>query len=380
MALKVLIVTKILAHYRLDVYRGIQDAEGLDVEFVAGSSRLDSSIASIPSGSLKKVHTVRNAEFKTFLWQRGLLRILRGRKPEVVVFQGDSKFLSTWISALMLRAQGVGVLFWTIGWHRPEAGIKRIYKVTFYRLAHKLLIYGVIGRNIGISMGYPLSRMTVVYNSSSNPVEQHAAEPFALERFQRSLPPPGSPVVTAVIRLNPVKRLDMLIEASSILREGGCQLSVLLVGEGPEQDRLVHLALSLGVPLYLPGPAYGSEELSLVYERTTVTVVPACAGLTTLQSFKHGVPVITHDFEYEQMPESEAIVPGFTGDYYSYDNVDSLAKTIEFWVDKQARDSVSTAARCRAVVSAKWSASAQSDVIVKEVRQISEQQLGGRVL
>ncbi len=376
MTLRVLVVYNILQHYRLDVFRQLQDSPDLEVEFVAGGSIGDGSIATIPPRKLDKVHTVTNIEFGTFLWQRHLFAVLRERRPDVVIFLGNCKYISTWIAGLALKSQRKGVLFWTIGWHRPEAGLRRLYRILFYRIADQLLIYANVGKDIGIRMGYPDRRMTVIFNSSSSPIDSECADPSAIRELLLKLPPLGQPVATAVIRLNPVKHLDMLIVAASIVRERGVPVSVMLVGEGPDRDRIIDLASSLLVPLYLPGPVYGREELRVIYDHTTITVVPSRAGLTTLQSFKHGIPVITHDFPYEQMPESEAITPGLTGDLYTYGNVDSLADVMERWIRRQQQDPRSTAARCEEAVSSEWSAKAQSDAIVTQILSVAGRKTG----
>ena len=358
--IRVLIVYHHLPHYRYDVFRRLQDHPDLEVEFAAARESSDGSIPTIPPDLLQRFHTLENHWFGPFLWQAGLLRLLVRRRPHVVIFLGVFAYVTTWLGGVLSRARGAGVLFWTIGWHRPERGLRRRFRLAFYGLADRLLIYGVTGREIGAAMGYPRRRMTVVYNSSSDPFAPVPADPAELAAFASRLPPEGQETVAAVIRLNPVKRLDLLVRAAQALRIQGRNVAVLLVGEGPEKSRLADLAAELDVPLYLPGPAYGDEYLSLVYQRSLVTVVPSAAGLTVLQSFKYGRPVITHDNLYEQMPECEAIVNGETGELYAYGDLDSLTAALSRWLDRQHKHADVTAARCRAMVKAPWSADYQA--------------------
>lgn len=367
--IRVLIVYHHLPHYRYDVFRRLEDDPHLEVEFAAARESSDGSIPTIPVDLLHRFHTLQNHWAGPFLWQSGLLRLIATRRPEVVIFLGVFAYVSTWLGALLARAKGSGVLFWTIGWHRPEKGLRRQARLAFYRLADRLLIYGEVGREIGVAMGYPAERMTVVYNSSSDPIASMPADPAELAAFASRLPVEGQETVVAVIRLNPVKRLDLLIRAAEALRSQGRDVAVLLVGEGPERTRLVDLAVELKVPLFLPGPAYGDEYLSLVYERSLATVVPSAAGLTVLQSLKFGRPVITHDNMYEQMPECEAIVNGETGELYAYADLDSLTAAVRRWLDRQRDHPEITAARCHEMVRTPWSADHQADVIVGEIRR-----------
>jgi glycosyltransferase involved in cell wall biosynthesis len=364
----VLIVYPYLPHYRYDVFNKLQNNPALKVEFAAARSSRDGSIVSIPPESLDQVHILHNVWLWRFLWQIGLLKLIFARRPEVIIFQGDFAHLSTWAGAVLGRLLGAGILYWTIGWHRPEKGLRRRYRLAFYWLADRLLIYGEVGRSIGVNMGFPWERMTVIYNSSSGPVkEKKKSDPEVLKRFAEALPETGQEVVTAVIRLNPVKRLDLLVEAAAILRTRGHPVALLLVGEGPERRRLAMLARSLDVPLSMPGAAYGDEELRLVYERTLVSVVPSLAGLTVLQSLKFGCPVITHDNMYEQVPECEAIVPDVTGDLYRYGDVEHLADMIEKWVVRRRMDRETTAHDCRAALQERWNADTQARIISSEI-------------
>jgi hypothetical protein len=56
-------------------------------------------------------------------------------------------------------------LFWTHGWTRPDRGLKRVFRGTFYRLAHSLLLYGHYARDIGLREGISPARLRVIYNS-----------------------------------------------------------------------------------------------------------------------------------------------------------------------------------------------------------------------
>src|SRR5690606_17127649 len=143
----------------------------------------------------------------------GLIGELVRARYDEVVFLGDAKILTTWVAAPLARLRGARVHFWTIGWHRPEAGLKRAARLAFYRLADSLLVYGRIGAEIGIGLGCPRDRVTVIGNS----VEPSES---AVDRPDLDLPDHGAGELWlgAVIRLNPRKRLDVLIQAAAALR------------------------------------------------------------------------------------------------------------------------------------------------------------------
>ncbi len=82
------------------------------------------------------------------------------------------------------------------------------------------------------------------------------------------------------------------------------------------------------MPIHFSGSIYSGPELAQFYGDLDVTVVPQAVGLTAIQSLGYGVPVISDDDVYGQMPEWESIVPGVTGDLYRHGDPEDLAEAI----------------------------------------------------
>lgn len=365
-AKKVLVVYQHLPHYRHAVFTALEETNGFEFHFAAGSSSRDGSIPVLNEQDLANVHSLRNLWVGPLLWQLGLVRLLI-RRWDSVIFLGDSAYLSTWFGAALCRVLRKRVYFWTIGWHRPDSGLKKLYRLSFYHLAHELLLYGDVPKQIGTDMGFPADRMHVIYNSSGGPSEQGSTPTISAP------PPQSSPVIVgAVIRLNPIKRLDLLIHAVHLLRERGRNIAVHLVGEGPERATLAALASHLDVPLKMPGAAYGTKDIRDFYAQTSVTVVPSVAGLTTIQSMRYGRPVITHDNMHEQAPESEAIHPGVTGSLYRQEDVSDLAGKIDLWISRQQVDYREAMNNCHQEVLSRWTGRAHAKAITSIISKKPE--------
>jgi glycosyltransferase involved in cell wall biosynthesis len=360
---RVLVVYPYLFHYRFGVFRALEQRSDLDVTFVSDVAGRQ-GIAATPPGLLKKHYRVRTIVLSRFTWQVGLLLCVAVRRYDVAVFHGDMWSLSTWAAAAIARIRRRRVLFWTIGWHRPDPYLLRRVRVLFYKLAHELLIYGNVGRSIGVAMGYPPARMHVIYNSHASS-QQVALGP---DGEGVTLPRDAVWTVGAVIRLTAVKRLDLLLEAAADLSDRGVPIRVILAGEGPERERLEQLGRRRGVDVIFTGAIYSSPDLASFYEAVDVTVVPAAAGLTVIQSLSHGVPVVTDDDDYGQMPEAEAVVDGATGARYARGDVSQLALKIAQVIERAREDPAGTAARAREEVEARWTPEAQSAKIHSRIR------------
>lgn len=122
------------------------------------------------------------------------------------------------------------------------------------------------------------------------------------EAFAPDLRVPREPdLIAAVGRLLPVKGFDVLIRAVEglVLRDGR-RPRVIILGDGPERDRLAAAALSCGVALTLPGTATRSAVADL-YRRAAVVVVPSVvlpdgrtegAPVVALEALSAGAPTI----------------------------------------------------------------------------------------
>lgn len=322
-------------------------------------------VEAIDTSSLRSHHMLKTRRLPVGVWQSGLLKYAIAGRFETFVFLGDASHLSTWVAAAILRLRRKRVLFWTIGWHVPEFGLKRLVRLAFYRLANVLLLYGNLAKELGIELGYPEPRMTVIHNSQSSGAPLRRVERLAPVDFD--LLKSDNPIVGAVIRLNPVKRLELLILAAGELRQRGRPVTVVLAGSGPAAEDLVALAAVEGVDLRLLGPVYTEADLEVIYGEITVSVVPSAVGLTAIQSMAHGIPVISDDSPYSQMPEWEAIRPGITGDVFESGNHVSLADCIDRWVVRQAVGRQSTHNACVAEVAERWNSNSQLPLIEKAI-------------
>jgi glycosyltransferase involved in cell wall biosynthesis len=341
-------------HYRAEVFHALGDA-GIVERFTFGDT--SPPLDPIPLGDATALDAVvleNRWRGNLLLWQRRLLRDLLTSRAEWVVFLGGANSLAYWFAAIAARAMGKKVAFWTIGWHRPEAGMKRMVRLAFYRLADMLLLYGDHGMVLGLEHGHAPERMRVIGNSVGG-------GPVTLpDRVQ------GQAVFGAVARLNRRKRFDLLLRAAAELgrrREG---VEVWLAGDGEESAALKMLASDLGVDLRMVGPIYDDADLVAFYSRLTATVVPEAAGLTVIQSLRFGVPVVTHGDMDAQMPEAAAVHDKRTGLHFERGNEKALADVLEQCIAWRAHagDDV-IAGHGHNELNRRWTAEATRDRIIE---------------
>ncbi|MEJ7569046.1 MAG: glycosyltransferase family 4 protein [Gaiellaceae bacterium] len=156
------------------------------------------------------------------------------------------------------------------------------------------------------------------------PAEKLAVVPYGLDEppaawGQNELELPEGKLVVAVSRLVPQKGLDVAVEAMA-----GIDATLVVLGVGPERERLEGLARGRGVRLLLPGRV---GDVAAVLRRADLLVHPARwegFGLALLEAMLCGLPVVAT--RVSSIPE--IVVDGETGLLVPPDDPAALAAAL----------------------------------------------------
>jgi glycosyltransferase involved in cell wall biosynthesis len=101
-------------------------------------------------------------------------------------------------------------------------------------------------------------------------------------------------VIGSVGRLSEVKRQDLLLRAVASLTESFPQLRLLLVGDGPERQRLEELAAKLGIAerTVFAGYQANPEEYLAAMDLFALTSRHEALPLALLEAWASGLPVV----------------------------------------------------------------------------------------
>jgi glycosyltransferase involved in cell wall biosynthesis len=325
---RVAIVYTHIPHYREAVFRRLLADAQTRYSIYTSRGTLDATIKSYEGAGIDD--RSRLIKLGPLVWQTHLWGVVLGRSADVVIFLGNPYIVSTWIYALVGRLFGRKVvLFWTHGWTRGEAGLKRAIRSAFYRLANGLLLYGQRAKEIGARAGLDPDTMFVIYNSLDYEAQQR--QRLELAQGGGALAD-DNPYFVAIGRLVPSLALHLAIEALRLVRERyGVRPRLLVIGDGPERTALADLAHRCDVDVQFLGALYDEGEIAPILAGSRALVSPGKVGLAAMHSLAYGTPVITHgDLDF-QMPEAEAIRPGLTGDFFDRDDAGSLAEVLNRW-------------------------------------------------
>lgn len=374
---KLSIVYHYFAHYREPVLRELCQrlSANYEIELLADERAEIPALKTIRLEDFCKglcgFKRLKNVWFGAWLWQVGLLSSVFRNKSDVIIFLGQFNFLSTWPSVLLARLMGKQTFFWSHGVYGNEGMLKRFIRVTFYRLAHGMLLYGHYSKGLLVQCGMAADRMHVIYNSL-NYREQRELRELKSESLVSDIrsklfgqSQSTTPYLIFVGRLTSIKRLDLLVQAVARLKELGRCVNCLIVGEGPEEARLHDLvrAENLGGHLLFYGPCHQEQELSELIYAADICVAPGNVGLTAMHALVYGTPVVTHADRSWQMPEFEAIVSNVNGDFFERDNPDDLVKKIIKLLRLNLQDRAAMRERCYKIIDEKYNPENQARAI-----------------
>lgn len=142
-------------------------------------------------------------------------------------------------------------------------------------------------------VGLPASSVEVVYNPVVRPeMKDLAAEPVDHKWFNDKT----CPVLVAASKLKPQKDLPMLLRAFRKVREQR-PARLLILGEGPDRERLEQLAVELGIAEDVQFAGFVQNPFAYYHRADLFVMSSAWEGLPTslIEALACGCPVVSTD-------------------------------------------------------------------------------------
>ena len=364
---KIVFIAFFGAHYRYEIFKKIDD--NFDASFYLGDVDVNNpDIKPFDYSKLKKCATMECRAIKApFFYMKGISKALAEDADDYIVFISPYA-LNIWPFIFKAKRLGKKIHLWTIGYTGRESFPVRCAKHLFFRLADKIMVYANHSKRIMLEKGIDESKISVVYNSYAYEEQLRLrggleAGPIFREHFGNC-----NPNLIFVGRLNPIKKLDMILKAMRILADSGVKTNLTLVGDGREKGALGELANKLGLAenVWFFGACYDQKKMSNMLYNADICVSPGNVGLTSMLAMAYGCPVITHGDANFQDPEFESVKPGKTGDLFRKGDVESLASKIGQWL-ASGRDKAEVAKNCFAEIDENWNPSNQLKNIEKSL-------------
>jgi glycosyltransferase involved in cell wall biosynthesis len=258
-------------------------------------------------------HLVRElSPFKDFAAYRGLRRVFRGMKPDVVHTHSSKAGV---VGRAAAWAENVPFVCHTVHgppFHRYEKSWRNfLYKVAerwAAKRCHKIFAVADAMVRQYVDAGIaPESKFMTVYSGMR--VEDYA-DAAPIPRSELGIPD-GAPVVVTVARLFPLKGYEYLLDAAEIISRELPETRFLVVGDGILRAEIELESKRRGLNFVFAGLVAPSEVGRYVTASDVMMHLSLREGLprSVVQALAAGVPPVA--FELDGAPE--VVLPGKTG-------------------------------------------------------------------
>lgn len=324
-------------HYRAEVYLRMEQELGCD--FYVGDrvsaklKKMDYSLFQSPPKELRYIRLISH-----FNWLMGSLRLCF-LPYQSYLLTGEPYCLSSWVVMIINRMRNRQSLVWTHGWYGDETPIKKIIKRAYFGLADHVLLYGNYAKNLMVQEGFNPEKLHVIYNSLAYSQQKSIRQQLKVTSVFSNHFGNTQPTLVFVGRLEPQKKLHLLIEA--LARPANTTPNLCIIGDGQSRASLEALTNNLGLldRVWFYGACYEEAILAQLIYNAHLCVSPGEVGLTAIHALTYGTPVITHGNFSRQMPEFEAVEQDKTGQFFKENNVQNLSQTIQNWLHQHSTKS-----------------------------------------
>lgn len=330
--MKVRIVQPVIPRYREPFFRRLAARPGLELEVWADLGGQGSLSSAPDSGAYRRFHAPCRS-IGPLVWQPALMRAVDGT-ADVVVTHWNARYAHLLPAIRKAHRKGVGIALWGHGIGKRESAWRRWLRERCGRAADALILYTPGVAADLVRSGFNPARTFVAPNSIDLDPVDRALVAWSDQRVAAFLADRGAVpgrIVVFLSRLEPDKRVDVLIEAFARAASRQPDLRLAILGDGPARPELERLAAASGIGdrIHFEGAVYDEDRIAPWMRGALCMAYPGPIGLSLMHAFAYGTPVITHADRQGHGPEIEALVDGGNGLLVRRDDPAAMSEAIE---------------------------------------------------
>lgn len=301
--LRIAILQRVCPTYRVDLFRKINASSSLSVRLFIGEDLPYSKVVSAKNISDLDVVKLNTKVF--YLYRRllvehiGLLKALKEYKPDVIIAEGESNFLSLLKSLFYKKlADSVGLIHWSLGGlpgnYSNQNKIQNLIVTWLRKKFDAYITYSTFGKNFLINQGIDPQKIFVAVNVADVSRNFFLAANLnsSQEETRKKLQIPNKFTVLFVGALEKNKRVDVLLRCAELLEADA--FNIVIVGKGSEFESLKNDIKKNKISnVILAGIV--NQELPLYYQACDIVVLPGRGGMVISEAMSYAVPVIAYE-------------------------------------------------------------------------------------
>jgi len=344
MSCAVLIFQRILAHYRLEIFKEINEVTGAILCFGKKGPKktyLSRTKPVFPHLKIRDFYLYPKKDTLAFL---DIFTPLFKYKPTVVVTEFALCILSNWILLFLKPFLRYKLILWShgynrkTGWH-PEGSFADKLRVWWMNRADAVILYGQEGKKMLAPYIMDSKKIFVAQNTLDTVTLLKIRDKLCKigkERVKKQLGFRERYNLIYIGRLLKEKEPDRLIDVYKVISKRIDSIELHIVGNGPMREKLKVKTQRLkdedkNLKVKFWGAITDNGMTGKMLYASNLMVIPGYLGLVTVHSFCFDCPVVSQKQGVNgpfHAPEIEYVIDGKTGFLTPYGNNEFMAEVI----------------------------------------------------
>jgi glycosyltransferase involved in cell wall biosynthesis len=210
-------------------------------------------------------------------WQPGILRAIKKSAPDVIIGDGFSQWsLSALVSRLFKGTPFVMCYERTAHTERNAQWYRKMFRSTVLPFVSAMCVNGRLSKEYAISLGISEDRITTGHMVADTAALEKTIENITqTERNAQCMEwQANGNVFLYVGQLIPRKGVAQLLEGWALFEKQGADGTLVLVGKGPEEEKLKQQIAHLGLKNVIFAGAVDYDHIALLYASADVFIMP----------------------------------------------------------------------------------------------------------
>lgn len=347
----IVILQRILPHYRLPVFKKIQQKLN-NVIVLYGQKQKNESLENALTGDVKNFVEVKNLYFYRFnIFVSMLYPYLLRLRPKIIVSVVNVGNINLYLLFFLRKLLGFKLIVWSFGYD-PKNGFdpmnvfKDKIRLLFYQNADAVIFYWEKGKEIVEKFSKRKEHYFVAPNTLDTDMHLDLKNKFdkkGKDAIKEELGIKEQNHFVYVGRLLKDKQIDLIIKSfQKIPRHYDCRVTI--IGDGPEKSNLFRLVDELNVAnIYFTGAIYNPEIVGKWIYCSDLFIMPGRLGNSVVHSFCYATPVLSQKKDYYYHGEGIGYMEnGVNGFLANDDDIGHLAEIMmKISENEKLRDSLS---------------------------------------
>lgn len=371
---RILIYYFAFPHYRISVLQELQKRFGKRLDLVSGSVNRG-GLKALTEKELPGLQVVSSKFAGPFSWDHKVFRKAVSKHFTTVILAPAVSSVTTWATLVFRKLLRRKTLLWGQCGKPGDRTFKRLLQEVMNRMATGLLVYGSIEEAGAVELGTPSDKIHRVHNAVPLQALALTSEQLSQRLHQklRAALTSGKLDLIYVGRINAGKNVEMLLQAGELLKNKYKNLSIRLIGDGPEAARLRNLYPD---PRYeFLGAIYDKNELQKEIMTATFVVSPSTMGLLALDALSVGVPALVPDHPHNGS-EVDSLTRQVNAFLFKPDSPQELSETVDLALQSLGNIDPESFSSSRTEGLQAWSPPAVADNIVSVLKLHTNSHLG----